>query len=146
MTTPLTVSAERTTRRAALARRVRWLVAATISYNVMEAVVAISAGTVANSAALLGFGLDSVIEVSSAAAVAWQFAAADPERREKTALRIIAISFFALAGYVTIDAVATLSGRKPPARIIGVVERRSRSSSQSRLSPVPPQRPGRRLS
>jgi Co/Zn/Cd efflux system component len=110
MTTPLTVSAERTTRRAALARRVRWLVAATISYNVMEAVVAISAGTVANSAALLGFGLDSVIEVSSAAAVAWQFAAADPERREKTALRIIAISFFALAGYVTIDAVATLSG------------------------------------
>ncbi|MEU1212482.1 cation transporter [Streptomyces sp. NPDC005790] len=62
-------------RRGAPARRIRLLVAATITYNVIEAVVAITAGTVASSTALIGFGLDSVIEVSSATAVAWQFSA-----------------------------------------------------------------------
>ena len=98
-------------RRAALARRVRLLVAATISYNVIEAVVAIAAGTAASSTALIGFGLDSVIEVSSAAAVAWQFAGRDPEAREKTALRIIAFSFFALAAYVTVESVRALVGQ-----------------------------------
>jgi len=100
----------RTARRAVLSRRVRWLVAATISYNVIEAIVAISAGTVAGSTALIGFGLDSVIEVASAAAVAWQFSGPDPEARERIALRIIAMSFFALAGYVTVEAVRTLLG------------------------------------
>lgn len=54
--------------------------------------------------------LDSVIEVSSAAAVAWRFAGSDPEAREKTALRIIAFSFFALAGYVTVESVRALIG------------------------------------
>jgi divalent metal cation (Fe/Co/Zn/Cd) transporter len=97
-------------RRAILTRRVRLLVAATITYNVIEAAVAITAGTVASSTALIGFGLDSVIEVSSAAAVAWQFAGPDPERRERTALRIIAISFFALAAYVTVESVRALIG------------------------------------
>ncbi|MGW5671177.1 cation transporter [Micromonospora sp. NPDC003776] len=96
-------------RRAVLARRVRLLVAATITYNVIEAVVAISAGAAASSTALLGFGLDSVIEVSSAAAVAWQFAGRDPEAREKVALRIIAVSFFALAAYVTVESVRALA-------------------------------------
>jgi divalent metal cation (Fe/Co/Zn/Cd) transporter len=81
-----------------------------ITYNVIEAVVAISAGATANSTALIGFGLDSIIEVSSAAAVAWQFAGADPEVREKTALRIIAFSFFALAGYIAVESVRTLVG------------------------------------
>src|SRR4051812_19459423 len=93
-------------RRNALARRIRLLVAATIAYNLIEAVVAITAGTVASSTALIGFGLDSVIEVSSAAAVAWQFSARDHavrEAREKRTLRIIAFSFFALAAYVGID-------------------------------------------
>lgn len=100
-------------RRDALARRIRLLVAATITYNVIEAVVAITAGTIASSTALIGFGLDSVIEVSSAAAVAWQFSAADHavrEARERTALRIIAVSFFALAVYVTADAIRALTG------------------------------------
>jgi hypothetical protein len=54
-------------------------VAATITYNVIEAIVASTAGTLASSTALIGFGLDSVIEVSSAAAVAWQFSGADIE-------------------------------------------------------------------
>jgi divalent metal cation (Fe/Co/Zn/Cd) transporter len=103
-----------TDRRAVLRRRIRWLVAATITYNVIEAVVAIAAGTIASSVALIGFGLDSVIEVSSAAAVAWQFAGPDPERREKVALRVIAGSFFALAAYVSVEAVRTLVDGDPP--------------------------------
>lgn len=97
-------------RRALLRRRIRLLVAATITYNLIEAVVAITAGTIASSAALIGFGLDSVVEVASAAAVAWQFASADHEKRERTALRVIAISFFALAAYVAFDAVRALTG------------------------------------
>jgi divalent metal cation (Fe/Co/Zn/Cd) transporter len=97
-------------RRALLARRIRWFVAGTITYNVIEAVVALSAGVQASSTALIGFGLDSVIEVSSAAAVAWQFAGRDPEAREKTALRVIAFSFFGLAAFVTVDSVRSLLG------------------------------------
>ncbi len=97
-------------RRAVLAKRVQLLVAVTIVYNVIEAVVAITAGTIASSTALIGFGLDSIIEVSSAAAVAWQFVGRDPEAREKKALRIIAVSFFALAAYVTIESVRALVG------------------------------------
>jgi divalent metal cation (Fe/Co/Zn/Cd) transporter len=97
-------------RRAVLSRRVRLLVAATITYNIVEAIVAISAGTVASSTALIGFGLDSVIEVASAAAVAWQFAGKDPEARERTALKIIAVSFFALAAYITVESVRSLLG------------------------------------
>ncbi|MFE7718782.1 cation transporter [Nocardia rhizosphaerihabitans] len=97
-------------RRKVLATRIRWLVAATISYNVIEAIIALTEGTRVSSSALIGFGLDSVIEVSSAAAVAWQFAGRDPEAREKVALRIIAFSFFALAAYVTVDAVRALFG------------------------------------
>ncbi|MFF7628325.1 cation transporter [Streptomyces cyaneofuscatus] len=100
-------------RRDALARRIRLLVAATIAYNVIEAAVALTAGTIASSSALIGFGLDSVVEVSSATAVAWQFSARDHavrEAREKAALRIIAVSFFALAAYVSVDAVRALAG------------------------------------
>lgn len=100
-------------RREALARRIRFLVAATITHNVIEAVVAITAGTIASSTALVGFGMDSVIEVSSAAAVAWQFSARDHavrEAREQRTLRIIAVSFFALAAYVSVDSVRALTG------------------------------------
>jgi divalent metal cation (Fe/Co/Zn/Cd) transporter len=104
------MSAVTEARRAVLNRRVRLLVAATIAYNVVEAVIALTEGTRVSSTALIGFGLDSVIEISSAAAVAWQFSADDPERREKAALRFIAFSFFALAAYVTLDAARTLAG------------------------------------
>ncbi len=96
-----------------LARRIRLLVAATISYNVIEAVVALAAGTVASSTALIGFGIDSVIEVSSAAAVAWQFTARDHatrDAREHTALRVTALSFFALAAYLLVEALRALTG------------------------------------
>lgn len=95
-------------RRLILRRRVRLLVAATITYNVIEAIVAIIAGRIASSTALIGFGLDSIIEVSSAVAIVWQFSSPNHERRERTALRAIAISFFALAAYVSIEALRTL--------------------------------------
>lgn len=95
-------------RREVLARRVRFIVAFTIAYNVIEAVVALFAGVSADSSALLGFGLDSVIEVSSAAAVAWQFSGGNQEARERAALRVIAFSFFALAVFVTYQATASL--------------------------------------
>lgn len=108
--TPVDLPALHDDERERLHRRIRLLVATTISYNVIEAVIAISAGTIAGSSALLGFGLDSVIEVSSAAIVAWQFASSDPEARERTALRVIAVSFFALAAYVTIESARALLG------------------------------------
>ncbi|SCF01338.1 Cation efflux family protein [Micromonospora viridifaciens] len=97
-------------RQAVLTRRVRLLVAATITWNVVEAATALAAGTIASSTALIGFGLDSIIEVSSAAAVAWQFAGRDPQARERIALRVIAVSFFALAAYVSVESVRALFG------------------------------------
>jgi divalent metal cation (Fe/Co/Zn/Cd) transporter len=97
-------------RRAVLSRRVRLLVAATITYNVIEAVVAVTAGAIASSTALIGFGLDSVIEVSSAVTLAWQFAGRDPQAREKVALRVIAFSFFALAAYISVESARALFG------------------------------------
>jgi hypothetical protein len=84
-------------RRIRLHRRVRIIVAVTITWNLVEAIVAISAGVAASSAALIGFGLDSVIEVASAAAIAWQFTRKDPKRWEKVTVRAIGIVFFALA-------------------------------------------------
>ena len=110
------------TRRATLQRRIRLLVAATITYNVIEAVVALAEGTRVSSSALIGFGLDSIVEISSAAAVAWQFSAKDPETREKAALRFIAMSFFALAAYVAVDAVLSLFGvGEAQPSLIGIV-------------------------
>lgn len=107
---------------AVLRRRIRIVVVLTITWNVVEAIVALTAGTAASSAALIGFGLDSIVEVLSAAAVAWQFSAPDPEEREKTALRVIAVSFFALAAYVSVDAVLSLAGlREPETSNIGIV-------------------------
>ncbi len=96
-----------------LARRIRIVVAATIAYNAVEAVIALSAGAIASSSALVGFGLDSIVEVLSAAAVAWQFSARDPQRRERFALRLIAVSFFGLAVFVTTDALRALLTASP---------------------------------
>jgi divalent metal cation (Fe/Co/Zn/Cd) transporter len=95
-------------RKQTLQRRIRWIVTATIAYNLIEAVVAITAGTIASSSALIAFGLDSTIEVLSAAAVAWQFTRRDPERWEKGTLRVIAVAFFALAAYVTASSLLAL--------------------------------------
>lgn len=109
-------------RRETLHRRIRLLVGVTIGYNVVEAIIAITAGTVASSAALIGFGLDSTIEVLSAAAVAWQFTRRDPERWEKPTLRVIAVAFFALAAYVTTTSVTALvTAERPEHSTIGII-------------------------
>ncbi|TLM83423.1 cation transporter [Pseudarthrobacter sp. NamE2] len=109
-------------RGAVLNRRIRLFAAATITYNVIEAVVALWAGNIADSSALIGFGLDSIIEVTSALALSWQFSSKNPERREHLTLRIIAISFFALAAFVTMDAVASLTGGEEAQRSVpGIV-------------------------
>lgn len=112
-------------RREALAHRVRLLVLVTITYNTVEAVVALTAGSLASSAALVGFGLDSIIETSSAAAVAWQFSARDDEtrqHRERTALRVVAGSFVALAVFVAVEAMRALAGAsEPEPSTVGIV-------------------------
>ncbi|GGR99754.1 putative conserved integral membrane protein [Micromonospora fulviviridis] len=95
-------------RRAVLSRRSLWLAYATAGYNLLEGLVAIAAGAAASSTALIGFGLDSFVEVSSAAVLIWQFRSRIPEDRERLALRLIGLSFFALAAWVTVDAVRSL--------------------------------------
>lgn len=105
-----------------LRRRIRWIVTATIAYNVVEAAVALAAGAAASSAALVAFGLDSTIEVLSAAAVAWQFTRRDPERWERGTLRVIAVAFFALAAYVAASSAWALTTRvEAEHSLIGII-------------------------
>lgn len=98
-------------RRLVLQRRIRLVVLVTIAYNLVEAVIALTAGSLASSSALIGFGLDSTIEVLSAGAVAWQFTRKDPERWELGTLRVIAVAFFALAAYVIVSSSIALLTR-----------------------------------
>jgi divalent metal cation (Fe/Co/Zn/Cd) transporter len=101
--------------RVRLGRRAQLLAAASVSYNAVEAVVAIAAGLAASSVALLGFGLDSLVEMSSGLIILWQFRHRMPESRERQALRMIALSFFALAAYVAVESVRALLGNGDPA-------------------------------
>jgi divalent metal cation (Fe/Co/Zn/Cd) transporter len=96
--------------RARLGRRAQLLAAASVAYNALEAVIAVTAGVVAGSVALVGFGLDSVVEVSSGLIILWQFRHRLPETRERRALRLMAFAFFALATYVTVESVRGLVG------------------------------------
>lgn len=105
----------------ALRRRARVLALATIAWNTVEAIVAISAGAVAGSTALIGFGLDSSIEVSAAAVALWYLAGGD-ESRERRALRLIGLSFFALAAYIAFEAGRDLlTGGDADTSAVGVV-------------------------
>jgi divalent metal cation (Fe/Co/Zn/Cd) transporter len=93
----------------------------TVGWNAVEAVVAIAAGAAASSVALVGFGLDSVVEVSAALVVLWQFFGI-PEEREHRALRIIGGCFFALAAYVAASSVYDLASQsKPEASAVGII-------------------------
>ena len=94
-----------------IAVRLAWF---TVAWNFLEAVVAITEGAARNSSALIGFGLDSTIEVSSALIVLWQFRAPIPADRERQALRMIAISFFALAAWVVASSLRDLIDRSAP--------------------------------
>ena len=98
----------------------------TIGYNTIEAVVALSAGLVAGSVALIGFGVDSVIEVSASVIAQWRLRAdLNPARRERVeylAVRIIGGTFLALAAYVTYDSITTLVKREEPdGSVVGVI-------------------------
>ena len=109
------------TRRRQLGRRAQLLAAASVSYNLIEAVIAITAGLVAGSIALVGFGLDSIVEVSSGLIILWQFRRPLPETRERQALRLMALSFFALAAYVTFESVRALAtGHEPDSSPVGI--------------------------
>lgn len=113
---------------ARLRRCAWWLTAFTIGWNSLEAIVAITSGLVARSIALVGFGLDSIVEVSSAFVIIWRLSQQGGdhtanERRERRAVRLIALTFFGIAAYVTFDAVSTLVGvgAEPEHSTIGLV-------------------------
>ncbi|HEY6795261.1 MAG TPA: cation transporter [Kineosporiaceae bacterium] len=109
-------------RRAALGRRARLLAGASVAYNAVEAGVSIATGAVASSIALVGFGLDSVVEMSSGLIILWQFRHPLPESRERQALRMLAVSFFALACYVAVESVRTLvTGAQAERSTAGIV-------------------------
>ncbi|MBZ5629507.1 MAG: cation transporter [Acidobacteriia bacterium] len=93
-------------------RRLEYL---TLAWNSLEAVAAIAAGLIAGSIALVGFGLDSVIECFSGGVLLWRLRAGEEgERRERLALRLVGASFIALAIYVTYDASRSLVRHEPP--------------------------------
>jgi divalent metal cation (Fe/Co/Zn/Cd) transporter len=101
----------------------------TIAWNVIEAAVAVTAGVLAGSVALVGFGVDSAIEVSSAVALVWRLRAAGPaatdaeeSQAERRALFLVAGTFFALVAYITFESVGALaSGEAPDASTAGLV-------------------------
>lgn len=106
--------------RAALERRGRYLEYLTLGWDLLEAAVAVTAGILAGSSALLGFGLDSVIEASSAGILLWRFAGG--EQREQQALRLVGVSLLLLAAYVTVDSLHALwSGEAPQVSAAGMV-------------------------
>lgn len=110
--------------RAVSVRRGRLLEYLTIGWNSLEGLIAIGSGLFAGSIALVGFGVDSVIEVSSGAALLWRLHLDSPERREwaeKVALKVVGVSFLTLAAYVAFDAVMSLFYREAPeASYVGI--------------------------
>lgn len=106
--------------------RLEWF---TVSWNVLEAVVAITAGVIAGSVALVGFGVDSAIEVIAAAAVLWRLRSADAhaseqeqEHAERRALYVVAATFVLLGAYIAIEAISELaSGEAPDRSTVGLV-------------------------
>ncbi len=107
--------------RARLGRRARLLAGVSVAYNTVEAVIAVSAGLVAGSVALVGFGADSVIEVSSGLIVLWQFSHRLPETRERTAQRAMAAAFAALALVVGVESTrALVTGAEPEVSPVGI--------------------------
>lgn len=112
--------------RQVLAQRGKRLEYFTIGWNCLEGVVAVLAGVFAGSISLIGFGVDSFIEVTSGAALLWRLSLdAEPQQRErveKLTLRIVGVCFLALAAYVSYEAVSTLAGKRAPERSLpGIV-------------------------
>lgn len=112
--------------RRAQIRRGQFLEYFTVGYNSLEGVIAIVSGLIAGSVALIGFGVDSAIEVISGVALLWRlYGDADESRRERTerrTLRIVGVSFFLLGAYVSFDAIKSLVRRETPEEsIVGIV-------------------------
>ena len=109
---------ELTAGREAVVQRGRHLEYFTIVWNCLEGIVAVLAGAFAGSISLVGFGVDSFIEVTSGAALLWRLSldaqAHRRERIEKLTLRIVGVCFLALAGYVGYEALSTLAGKRAP--------------------------------
>ncbi len=117
MTSPKLVGSTRSK----LIQRARLLAALTVGYNIAESVVALTAGNAADSGALIGFGLDSLVEVSSGLVILWQFRKPFPEEKEKIAARLIAICFLALAVYVgTMSLVDLATGKEAQPSTVGI--------------------------
>jgi divalent metal cation (Fe/Co/Zn/Cd) transporter len=116
-------------RRRELHRRALWLEYVTVGWNVIEGVVAIGAGMIAGSVALVGFGVDSSVEVISGLGLLWRLRKAGPEATvaeesaaERRALYVVAATFFLLATYIAFEAVTSLLGREEPDRsTVGLV-------------------------
>ena len=104
--------------RQAVARRGKQLEYFTIAWNSLEGVVAVVAGALAGSISLVGFGIDSFIEVTSGGVLLWRMSVdADlrkRERREKLSLRIVGVCFLSLAAYVGYESISDLVSKKPP--------------------------------
>lgn len=109
-------------RRLRLVRRGRLLEYLTIGWNLIEAAVSLGAGIVAGSVSLVGFGVDSLIESSSGAVLLWRLRDGDRgDRRERTALRLVGMSFLALAAYIGWESAGMLLRREPPeASLVGI--------------------------
>ena len=112
--------------RASAVRRGKRLEYATVAYNSVEGLIGIGAGVVAGSIALVGFGFDSIIEVTSGAVLLWRLRAdVDPARREHVeavSVRIVGICFFVLALYIAYDSIRMLLLRESPERSLpGIV-------------------------
>ena len=112
--------------RARLVRRGLALSYATAVYNSLEGLIAISAGVVAGSVALVGFGVDSAIELSASGAAIWRLrsdeGAEERERSERRTLRLVGVLFLALAVYVAADATHSLVYRAAPREsVVGIV-------------------------
>ncbi len=123
---PVTQTPDYPITRSAAARRGRRLEYLTVAWNSAEGIAALVAGFLAGSIALVGFGLDSVIEISSSAVLLWRLRAeADAdrrERRERRAQRLVGVCFLALAAYVAFDAIKGLMRHEAPAEsIFGIV-------------------------
>ena len=112
--------------RQAVARRGKQLEYFTIAWNTLEGLVAVVAGALAGSISLVGFGIDSFIEVTSGGVLLWRMSvdadARKRERREKLSLKIVGVCFLALAAYVGYESISDLVGRKSPGHSIpGIV-------------------------
>ena len=107
-----------TAERRELVRRGRRLEYFTIGYNTLEGLVSLIAGAIAGSVSLTGFGLDSIIEVTSGAALLWRLRQdhqrSRREQLERTTLRIVGACFLALAAYILYESIASLLSREAP--------------------------------